>query len=83
MSSENDAVFRFVKLSEKITTPKSETVLRLVKLTEKITTPKSETVLRFVKLTENAQTPTKELPKAAGFNLRSAYDAIVPAREKE
>jgi dUTP pyrophosphatase len=46
-------------------------------------TPKSEAVLRFVKLTQNALTPTKESPKAAGFELRSEYDAKVPARGKE
>jgi hypothetical protein len=40
-------------------------------------------VLRFLKLTQNALTQTKATPRAAGFDLRSAYDATVPAREKE
>jgi dUTP pyrophosphatase len=34
-------------------------------------------------MTEYALTPTKESPKAAGFDLRSAYDVIVPAKGKE
>ncbi|XP_069686036.1 deoxyuridine 5'-triphosphate nucleotidohydrolase [Periplaneta americana] len=41
------------------------------------------TVLRFVKLTEKAFPPVKGSAKAAGFDLRSAYDAVVPARGKE
>lgn len=45
--------------------------------------PESAAVLRFVKLTEKALTPKKGSPKAAGFDLRSAYDATVPARGKE
>jgi dUTP pyrophosphatase len=61
----------------------SDAVLRFVKLTQKIMTPKSEAVLRFVILTEKALTPTKESYKATGFDLRSTYCAIVPARGKE
>lgn len=37
-------------------------------------------VLRFVKLTKNAFAPTKGSEGAAGFDLRSAYDCVVPAR---
>ena len=43
----------------------------------------SVAVLRSVKLTENALSPTKESPKAAGFNLRSAYDLVIPDGGKE
>lgn len=43
----------------------------------------SARVLRFVKLTEKALTPKKGSAKAAGFDLRSAYDMMVPARGKE
>lgn len=39
-------------------------------------------ILRFVKLTNNAHPPTRGSPKAAGFDLYSAYDATVPARER-
>jgi dUTP pyrophosphatase len=39
-----------------------------------------DTILRFVKLTENARTPTRRSSKAAGLDLYSAYDMIVPAR---
>ena len=44
---------------------------------------KRAAVLRFVKLTANALTPTKASPKAAGFDLKSAYEATVPARGNE
>jgi len=40
-------------------------------------------VLRFVKLTTNAQTPTRGSLKAAGLDLYSAYDTVVPGRGKE
>ncbi|XP_055858477.1 deoxyuridine 5'-triphosphate nucleotidohydrolase [Episyrphus balteatus] len=40
-------------------------------------------VLRFAKLTENAFEPVKGSAKAAGFDLRSAYDCSVPARGKQ
>ena len=39
-------------------------------------------VLKFAKLSENAYAPTKGLAGAAGFDLRSAYDCIVPAKGK-
>ncbi|XP_034242478.1 deoxyuridine 5'-triphosphate nucleotidohydrolase [Thrips palmi] len=40
-------------------------------------------VLRFVKTTANAFSPVKGSVKAAGFDLRSAYDYEIPARGKE
>nr|CAD7424149.1 unnamed protein product [Timema monikensis] len=40
-------------------------------------------IIRFVKLTEHALSPIKGSAKAAGYDLRSAYDLIVPARGKE
>nr|CAD7586745.1 unnamed protein product [Timema genevievae] len=40
-------------------------------------------IIRFVKLTENALSPIKGSAKAAGYDLRSAYDLTVPARGKE
>jgi dUTPase len=43
----------------------------------------AQAVFWFVWLTEHALQPTGESPKAAGFDLRSTYDAIVPARGKE
>ena len=39
--------------------------------------------LRYVKLSEDALTPTRGSPRFAGFDLRSARDAIIPARGKE
>jgi len=36
-------------------------------------------VLRYVKLTENALPPTSESSGAAGLDLRSAYDVLIPA----
>ena len=36
-------------------------------------------VLRYVKLTENALPPTRESSGAAGLDLRSAYDVLIPA----
>lgn len=39
-------------------------------------------VLRFVKLSENAFEPIKGSCRAAGFDLRSAYNCLVPARGK-
>ncbi|XP_031623784.1 deoxyuridine 5'-triphosphate nucleotidohydrolase-like [Contarinia nasturtii] len=41
-----------------------------------------ETTLRWAKLTEHAFEPTKGSEQAAGLDLRSAYDAVVPARGK-
>jgi dUTPase len=56
--------------------------LHFLKLTEKTATTKSKAVLQFVRLTEKARPPTKRSPKSAGFDIRSAYDVIVPARNK-
>ncbi|XP_034668612.1 deoxyuridine 5'-triphosphate nucleotidohydrolase, mitochondrial [Drosophila subobscura] len=39
-------------------------------------------VLRFAKLTEHALEPVRGSSKAAGVDLRSAYDVVVPARGK-
>jgi len=36
-------------------------------------------VLGYVKLTENALPPTRESSGAAGLDLRSAYDVLIPA----
>ncbi|XP_026463379.1 deoxyuridine 5'-triphosphate nucleotidohydrolase, mitochondrial [Ctenocephalides felis] len=38
--------------------------------------------LRYTKLSENAFPPTKGSEKAAGYDLKSAYDYVVPARDK-
>ncbi|XP_055639156.1 deoxyuridine 5'-triphosphate nucleotidohydrolase [Toxorhynchites rutilus septentrionalis] len=40
-------------------------------------------VLRFVKLTDQAFAPSKGSVKAAGFDLKSAYEYSVPARGKQ
>jgi len=40
----------------------------------------SKSILRFAKLTENAFPPMKGSAYAAGWDLRSAYDYVVPAR---
>ncbi|XP_045504115.1 deoxyuridine 5'-triphosphate nucleotidohydrolase [Colias croceus] len=42
-----------------------------------------EVTLKFTRLTENAFPPVKGSEKAAGYDLKSAYDYIVPARGKE
>jgi dUTP pyrophosphatase len=34
-------------------------------------------------VTEHSLTPTRELPKSAGFELRSPYETTVPDRGKE
>ncbi|XP_053573435.1 deoxyuridine 5'-triphosphate nucleotidohydrolase, mitochondrial [Bombina bombina] len=39
-------------------------------------------VLRFAKLSENAITPSRGSAKAAGYDLYSAYDYIIPAQGK-
>ncbi|XP_001988619.2 deoxyuridine 5'-triphosphate nucleotidohydrolase [Drosophila grimshawi] len=39
-------------------------------------------VLRFAKLTEHALEPLRGSKRAAGLDLRSAYDLVVPARGK-
>uniref|UniRef100_H2ZPZ1 Deoxyuridine 5'-triphosphate nucleotidohydrolase n=1 Tax=Ciona savignyi TaxID=51511 RepID=H2ZPZ1_CIOSA len=40
-------------------------------------------VLKFAKLTANARSPTRGSALAAGYDLYSAYDVIVPARGKQ
>ncbi|KAI8776326.1 deoxyuridine 5-triphosphate nucleotidohydrolase [Biomphalaria glabrata] len=40
-------------------------------------------IMEFAKLSDNATTPTRGSPLAAGFDLYSAYDYIVPAKGKE
>ncbi|XP_022815266.1 deoxyuridine 5'-triphosphate nucleotidohydrolase [Spodoptera litura] len=45
--------------------------------------PGAELELKFTRLTENAFAPTKGSEKAAGYDLKSAYDYTVPARGKE
>ncbi|CAH2230368.1 deoxyuridine 5'-triphosphate nucleotidohydrolase [Pararge aegeria] len=42
-----------------------------------------ETVLKFTRLSENAYPPVKGSEKAAGYDLKSAYDYTVSARGKE
>ncbi|XP_075169847.1 deoxyuridine triphosphatase [Haematobia irritans] len=42
----------------------------------------SNVKLRWAKLTENAFEPVRSTEKAAGLDLRSAYDLVVPARGK-
>lgn len=39
-------------------------------------------VLRFAKLSERATTPSRGSCKAAGYDLYSAYDYVIPAKEK-
>ncbi|XP_058815481.1 deoxyuridine 5'-triphosphate nucleotidohydrolase [Topomyia yanbarensis] len=45
--------------------------------------PETRCVLRFAKLTDQAYAPTKGSEKAAGFDLKSAYEYTVPARGKQ
>lgn len=40
-------------------------------------------ILRFAKLTDKAYAPMKGSKSAAGYDLRSAYEYVVPARGKE
>uniref|UniRef100_A0A034VXR2 Deoxyuridine 5'-triphosphate nucleotidohydrolase n=1 Tax=Bactrocera dorsalis TaxID=27457 RepID=A0A034VXR2_BACDO len=42
----------------------------------------SNCVLRFAKLTEHALAPVRGSPRAAGLDLKSAYDVKIPARGK-
>ncbi|XP_030384320.1 deoxyuridine 5'-triphosphate nucleotidohydrolase [Scaptodrosophila lebanonensis] len=42
----------------------------------------AQPILRFAKLTEFAMEPLRGSAKAAGVDLRSAYDLVVPARGK-
>merc|ERR1712012_478302 len=39
-------------------------------------------VLKFAKLSQNAYAPTKGSARAAGYDLRSAYDCTIPANGK-
>ncbi|XP_052895078.1 deoxyuridine 5'-triphosphate nucleotidohydrolase [Anopheles moucheti] len=47
------------------------------------TMPEQKCVLKFAKLSENAFAPTKGSAKAAGYDLRSAYDYTVSGRGKQ
>ncbi|NWU43579.1 DUT protein, partial [Hylia prasina] len=38
--------------------------------------------LRFTKLSENAFAPSRASPRAAGYDLHSAYDCVIPPKEK-
>ncbi|NWH46796.1 DUT protein, partial [Fregata magnificens] len=38
--------------------------------------------LRFTKLSENASAPSRGSPRAAGYDLYSAYDCVIPPMEK-
>ena len=40
----------------------------------------SNSTLKFAKLTENAYIPTRGSARSAGFDLRSAYDCVIPAK---
>ncbi|XP_072933448.1 deoxyuridine 5'-triphosphate nucleotidohydrolase [Epargyreus clarus] len=42
-----------------------------------------QTTLKFTRLSDNAFPPVKGSEKAAGFDLKSAYDYVIPARGKE
>ncbi|XP_059051986.1 deoxyuridine 5'-triphosphate nucleotidohydrolase [Achroia grisella] len=42
----------------------------------------SRPTLKFSRISNNAFTPTKGSEKAAGLDMKSAYDCIVPARGK-
>lgn len=45
--------------------------------------PSANQVLKFTKVVPEAFAPTKGSIKAAGYDLRSAYDYVVPAKGKE
>lgn len=56
----------------------------LLLLIFKVKMPEATSVtLRWAKLSEHASAPTRGSEKAAGYDLRSAYDCTVPARGKE
>ncbi|CAG9864255.1 unnamed protein product [Phyllotreta striolata] len=42
----------------------------------------TSSVLKYTKVVEEAYPPTKGSVKAAGYDLKSAYDVVVPARGK-
>ena len=39
--------------------------------------------LKFRKMTENAYAPTKGSARAAGFDLRSAYETVIPPQQRK
>ncbi|CAH0383974.1 unnamed protein product [Bemisia tabaci] len=45
--------------------------------------PENQETLKFAKLTEKAFAPVKGSDKAAGYDLKSAYDYVIPAHGKE
>ncbi|XP_044265679.1 probable deoxyuridine 5'-triphosphate nucleotidohydrolase isoform X2 [Tribolium madens] len=49
---------------------------------EKKKMPSSSLVLKYTKVVPEAYAPTKGSIKAAGYDLKSAFDCIVPARGK-
>lgn len=51
-------------------------------LAQKTMPSETACILRFAKLTDHAFAPVKGSVKAAGFDLKSAYDTVVPARGK-
>lgn len=62
----------------------NRTVLASVSKTESPRAmPEQKCVLKFAKLSEHAFAPTKGSAKAAGYDLRSAYDYTVPGRGKQ
>ncbi|MGH0134418.1 UNVERIFIED_CONTAM: hypothetical protein FKN15_030692 [Acipenser sinensis] len=44
--------------------------------------PEGKMLLKFAKLSEHATSPTRGSTKAAGYDLYSAYDYIIPAMDK-
>ncbi|XP_068814344.1 deoxyuridine 5'-triphosphate nucleotidohydrolase, mitochondrial isoform X1 [Struthio camelus] len=44
--------------------------------------PEPTIQLRFVKLSENASAPSRGSARAAGYDLYSAYDCVIPPMEK-
>lgn len=66
--------------SESISRPRSRSPIeRKMPSSESI----PNTVLRFAKLSENATAPTRGTPLAAGYDLYSAHNIVVPAKGKE
>ncbi len=45
--------------------------------------PSSKLLLRFVKISRYAFAPTKTSPLSAGYDLRSAYNYVIPPRAKQ
>ncbi|XP_025901540.1 deoxyuridine 5'-triphosphate nucleotidohydrolase, mitochondrial [Nothoprocta perdicaria] len=44
--------------------------------------PRAAQRLRFARLSENARAPTRGSARAAGYDLYSAYDCVIPPMEK-